>query len=87
MQALSLQVGRSTCGPGGQIAPAVAEQQPAPPRAAPKPRVLPTRVTAGLAGDDSSFDRGQLLLAVGALLTVAVGAGALDARRQLRRER
>jgi hypothetical protein len=87
MQALSLQVGRSTCGPGGQITPAVAEQQPAPPRAAPKPRVLPTRVTAGLAGDDSSFDRGQLLLAFGALLTVAVGAGALDLRRQLRRER
>ncbi|QWZ06750.1 hypothetical protein KRR39_14520 [Nocardioides panacis] len=87
MQALSLQVGRSTCGPGGQIAPAVVEQQPAPPRAVPRARVLPTRVTAGLAGDDSSFDRGQLLLAVGALLTVAVGAGALDLRRQLRRER
>jgi hypothetical protein len=63
------------------------EQQPAAPRAAPKPRTLPTRVTAGLAGDDSSFTRGELLLAVGALLTVAVGAGALDARRQLRRER
>jgi hypothetical protein len=44
-------------------------------------------VTAGLAGDDSSFDRGRLLLAVGALLTVAVGAGALDLRRPLRRER
>jgi hypothetical protein len=87
MQALSLQVGRSTCGPGDRIAPTVAVEQPAPPRAAPKTRVLPTRVTAGLAGDDTSFSRGRLLLAVGALLTVAVGAGALDLRRQLRRER
>jgi hypothetical protein len=85
LEPLSVQVGRSSCGPGG-VRPAVVERAaPASPKARARPHVVPTRVTAGLA-DGVRHDGGSdLLAALGALSLVATGAGYADYRRRLAR--
>lgn len=88
-QPLSVQLGRSTCGPSDRIAP-VARTKPgtAPKAPAKKKQVLPRRVTAGLANADSPHGgHGPLVLTLGGLLVLAAGAGALDFRRHLGRGR
>ena len=85
LEPLSVQVGRSSCGPGG-VRPAVVERAaPASPKARARPHVVPTRVTAGLADGDRHDGRSDLLAALGALLLVATGAGYADYRRRLAR--
>jgi hypothetical protein len=86
---LALQLGRSTCGPNDRIAPVARPRPAAPPKAPAQPPTLPRRVTAGLAhgdaGADQGSDHGRLVLALGGLLVLATGAGALDFRRHLGR--
>jgi len=85
LDALSVQVGRSTCGPGG-VRPAVVQRAtPSTPRPRARPHVVPTRVTAGLADGQRHDGRGDLLAALGALFLVASGAGFADYRRRLTR--
>ena len=86
-QPLSVQLGRSTCGPSDRIAP-VARAKPVTAPQAPhrKKQVVPRRVTAGLAHADAPGDGHRpLVLTLGGLLVLAAGAGALDFRRHLRR--
>ena len=85
LDALSVQVGRSTCGPGA-VRPAVVQRAtPSTPRPRARPHVVPTRVTAGLADGQRHDGRGDLLAALGALFLVASGAGFADYRRRLTR--
>lgn len=83
---LSVQLGRSTCGPSDRIAPIARTKPVTAPKPTAKKQVLPRRVTAGLAHAESP-DGGHrpLVLTLGGLLVLAAGAGALDFRRHLRR--
>ena len=85
IEPLSVQVGRSTCGPGG-VQPAVVQRAtPSAPKPRARPHVVPTRVTAGLADGDRYDRRAGLVAALGALFVVAAGAGVADYRRRLAR--
>ncbi|GAA5142868.1 hypothetical protein GCM10023340_07090 [Nocardioides marinquilinus] len=90
-EVLHVVVGRSTCGPGGRLAP---EPQPTPtptPTPDPKPApVVPTRIPSGLAdAPDAAAPAPQHddllpLLLVGGLIALAGGAGVVSYRRALR---
>jgi hypothetical protein len=85
LQPLSVQVGRSICGPGGVRPSVVRHRTPSAPKPRSAPHVVPTRVTAGLADADRPDRTGDLLAAFGALFLVATGAGLADYRRRLAR--
>ena len=81
LQPLSVQLGRSTCGPDDRVVAPVVRPRPAAQRHTPAwKQVVPRRVTAGLAHGD---EHTPLVLTLGGLLVLAAGAGALDFRRHL----
>ena len=89
-QPLSLRLGRSTCGPNDRVVAPVARARPAVRPEASARHVVPRRVTTGLAhvhaaSGQGGPGRGRLVLTLGGLLVLAVGAGALDFRRHLAR--
>jgi hypothetical protein len=83
LEPLSVQVGRSTCGPGGVRPAVIRHQTPSAPKPRSAPQVVPTRVTAGLADGDQHDRTDDLLAAFGALFLLATGAGLVDYRRRL----
>lgn len=85
LEPLSVQVGRSICGPSGVRPAVVRHRTPSAPKPRSAPHVVPTRVTAGLADADQHDRTGDLLAAFGALFLVATGAGLADYRRRLAR--
>ncbi len=85
LEPLSVQVGRSTCGPDGVRPAVVRHRTPSAPKPRSAPHVVPTRVTAGLAEGDRQDRTGGLLAAFGGLFVVATGAGLADYRRRLAR--
>ncbi len=90
VQALSLQIGESTCGPSGALAPPPAAQpQPAPkaPTARQAPRSAPpVVVTAGAQTADTGSGLGTPgSLALAGLLVLAAGTGLAGFRRSLGR--
>ncbi len=89
VQTLNLQIGESTCGPSGTLAPPAASPQPLPKvptaRKAPRP-APPVVVTAGAETDTTDGGLGTTgSLALGGLLVLAAGSGVAGFRRSLGR--